>query len=91
VVKVGQRLGFVGNSGYSSAHPHLHFEVYDENGRLLDIFNEEMADFDPHYPITPFVFATGITDRNDPYLFADLSQYTPTHNPTISCTESPYI
>ena len=90
-VVAGQELGLVGNSGYSSSHPHLHFEVYDANGRLLDIFDEETAVFNPHYPIAPFVFATGITDRNDPYLFSDLSQYTPAHNPTISCTESPYI
>jgi len=90
-VKIGQPLGMVGNSGSSSSHPHLHFEVYDVNGRLLDIFHEGMAAFNPHYPLTPFVFAAGITTRNDPYLFADLSRYTPAHNPIISCTESPYI
>lgn len=36
-VDTGERLGLVGSSGNSST-PHLHFELYDRNGRLVDPF-----------------------------------------------------
>src|SRR5262249_19249934 len=36
-VSVGEFLGNVGSSG-DSTEPHLHFEVYDANGRLVDPF-----------------------------------------------------
>ncbi len=90
-VEVGQPLALVGNSGLSSPHPHLHFEVHAADGRILDIFSEQAAAFDSTYPHEPFVFTAGITDRNDPYIFANLSRYTPAHYSTLSCTESPYI
>ena len=90
-VEVGQPLALVGNSGLSSPHPHLHFEVHAANGRTLDIFGEQLAAFDSAYPYEPFIFTAGITDRNDPYIFANLSRYTPAHHSTLSCTESPYI
>lgn len=37
IVKVGEYLGIVGSSGNSTG-PHLHFEVQDENGSVLDPF-----------------------------------------------------
>jgi murein DD-endopeptidase MepM/ murein hydrolase activator NlpD len=36
-VAAGERLGSVGSSGFSSG-PHLHFEVYDSRGALIDPF-----------------------------------------------------
>lgn len=36
-VAVGERLGLVGSSGNSST-PHLHFELYDRDGKLVDPF-----------------------------------------------------
>ena len=36
-VRCGERLGLVGSSGRSSA-PHVHFEVHDADGALLDPF-----------------------------------------------------
>ncbi len=37
-VALGERLGFVGSSG-SSTGPHLHFEVHDASGAILDPYN----------------------------------------------------
>jgi len=37
-VEKGEHLGFVGSSGQSSG-PHLHFEVYNNQGNLIDPFN----------------------------------------------------
>jgi len=37
-VEVGEYLGIMGSSGNSSG-PHLHFEVYDGNGKLVDPFD----------------------------------------------------
>lgn len=39
----GEILGNVGSSGYSTA-PHLHFEVYDSNGNLIDPFSGSCND-----------------------------------------------
>jgi hypothetical protein len=36
-VEAGEELGFVGSSGRSSG-PHLHFEVYDASGKVIDPF-----------------------------------------------------
>lgn len=35
VVRCGQPIGLIGSSGYSSA-PHLHFEVHDASGAVVD-------------------------------------------------------
>ena len=37
-VRAGQPIGKVGSSGYS-AYPHLHFEVRDGNGNIIDPFS----------------------------------------------------
>lgn len=42
-VEEGEFLGNVGSSGYSTA-PHLHFEVYDPNGNLIDPFSGSCND-----------------------------------------------
>ena len=39
-VEVGEKLGIVGSSG-SSTSPHLHFEIQDENGEVIDPFSGE--------------------------------------------------
>ena len=39
VLKVGQIIGYVGNTGNASATaPHLHFELHDDDGRPIDPF-----------------------------------------------------
>ncbi len=90
-VAAGDPLVLVGNSGLSSGHPHLHFEVHAANGRTIDIFGENLADFEPLYPDKPFIFAAGAAQREDPHLFGDLSRYTPTHTAAFSCAETPYF
>jgi len=36
-VTCGQKLGLIGSSGYSTA-PHIHFEVHDPSGQVMDPF-----------------------------------------------------
>ncbi|RFN59552.1 T9SS type A sorting domain-containing protein [Marixanthomonas ophiurae] len=45
-VEVGEYLGAAGSSG-SSTIPHLHFEVYDANGNLIDPYEGPCNDMNP--------------------------------------------
>ena len=49
-VVAGQQLGFVGSSGCSSA-PHVHFELRDDKGYLVDPFVEDLWEDAPDYDI----------------------------------------
>ena len=49
-VKAGHRLGSIGSSGCSKG-PHLHFELLDDTGEVLDPFLEGLWESPPRYDI----------------------------------------
>ena len=61
-VETGQKIGVIGSSGCSK-NPHLHFEVFDEKGALVDPFLDELWDEAPPYDIPITLMDFSVVDR----------------------------
>jgi murein DD-endopeptidase MepM/ murein hydrolase activator NlpD len=89
-IQAGDPIAQVGSSGLSS-HPHLHLEVRDADGELVDLLAEELLDLDEAYPTRPYLFDAGISGSSDLRIFSNYFRYTPTHRTSISQSETLYV
>ena len=61
-VTAGHTLGVVGSSGCSN-EPHLHFELKDRHGRIVDPFLEGLWEDPPSYELPTSIMDYGVIDR----------------------------